>query len=477
MHQFITNNSFCTLMLRRAVINIGIIYIFLSLSACKKLIHVDEPVNTITSSEAFANAATAESAVIGIYNDLNPGNSNFNLCNMTTLYTGLSSDEFNYFLGSDATTMQFYTNSLNQMNSTIQSFWIPVYATIYRTNAVIEGVQASTTLPQATKDRLSGEAKFLRAFNYFYLTNLFGDVPLVTTTSWTETLALSRTSQVKVYGQIVADLQSAENLLPGDYSSSSGERIRANKWAAAALLARVYLYMGNWTGADSASSALITNTATYSLVSNLNNVFLKNSNEAILQLQTYNIAPFSVWEAFRLIPANHTSSPTWYLASQLLNSFETGDQRKVAWLDTTNYLGTRYYYPVKYKVRIGTAVTEYYMVLRLTEQYLIRAEARAQENSSLAAAISDLNTIRARAGLPLLSTNLSQSQILAAVAQERKIEMFAEIGSRWLDLKRTGTASAALTPLKPQWTENSKLYPIPYSEIQSDANLSQNPGY
>ena len=103
----------------------------------------------------------------------------------------------------------------------------------------------------------------------------------------------------------------------------------------------------------------------------------------------------------------------------LYNAFETGDQRKTAWIKTNVVASQNYNYPNKYKVRMNATVTEYYMMLRLAEQYLIRAEARARQNK-LPEAISDLNVIRARAGLGPLTAVLNQDQVLAAVAHEYK---------------------------------------------------------
>jgi hypothetical protein len=209
-------------------------------------------------------------------------------------------------------------------------------------------------------------------------------------------------------------------------------------------------------------------------------VFLANSTEAILQLQLANRPPYSTQEGQYFIPPDSVTSPYYALTSQLLGAFEPGDGRRTAWVDSTNLSGTSayLYYPFKYKVRKDTTgnITEYYMLLRLAEQYLIRAEARANQNK-LPDAISDLNVIRARAGLPNLSSALSQSQVLSAVARERRIELFAEWGHRWLDLKRTGQADAVLAPIKSQWQPTAKLYPIPQSELIADPNLRQNPGY
>ena len=120
------------------------------------------------------------------------------------------------------------------------------------------------------------------------------------------------------------------------------------------------------------------------------------------------------------------------------------------------------------------------MVFRLGEQYLIRAEARAQQNN-LAGAISDIDMIRSRAGLPLINDTepgINKDNLLLAIEHERQIELFSEWGHRWLDLKRTGRAGAVLGPIKADWSSDDELYPIPQSERDKNPFLGeQNPGY
>ncbi|MCK9305851.1 MAG: RagB/SusD family nutrient uptake outer membrane protein, partial [Bacteroidales bacterium] len=118
-------------------------------------------------------------------------------------------------------------------------------------------------------------------------------------------------------------------------------------------------------------------------------------------------------------------------------------------------------------------------VFRLAEQYLIRAEARAQQNK-LDLAIADVDAIRARAGLPLIeNTNpgIGKAALLDAIMQERRVELFTEWGHRWFDLKRTGKAVAVLSAIKTGFSANDLLYPIPASELNKDPFLEQNPGY
>ncbi|MDB5089686.1 MAG: RagB/SusD family nutrient uptake outer membrane protein [Mucilaginibacter sp.] len=453
-------------------------------SGCNKLVQVPEPVNTITTSETFSTPANATSALINVYSLLSYDQDFLTFSNgAVTLEAGLSADELNYFKTS-AEVLQFQNNALQSNNSYFYNrFWSLSYQEIYGANAVIEGIQSSKTLPTSVKNQLTGEAKFLRAFCYFYLSNLFGDVPLVTTTAYAKTVLLSRTATSLVYQQMISDLKDAQSLLPDDYKISNGERIRANKSAATALLARVYLYNKNYPNAASSASDLIANTGVYAL-SPLSQVFSANSSEAILQWQVSNtLYPYATVEGNSIIPSNNTNSPIYYCSTGLLNAFESGDQRKTTWISNTVYSGTTYYYPFKYTVRQGSsgdAIPQYYMVLRLAEQYLIRAEAEANGAAGGdEAAIADLNIIRNRANLPPLSVSLTHTQVIAAIAQERRVELFSEWGHRWLDLKRTGQALTVLSQLsyKTALNANQLLYPIPLHEIQDDPNLTQNPGY
>ena len=115
------------------------------------------------------------------------------------------------------------------------------------------------------------------------------------------------------------------------------------------------------------------------------------------------------------------------------------------------------------------------MVMRLAEQYLIRAEARAQQGN-ISGGLSDLNVIRNRANLIDIS-GVSQNELLKDIIQEKRIELFTEWGHRWLDLKRTNNTDAILSPIKPNWNSEDKLYPIPLRELDSNPNLNQNSGY
>lgn len=116
------------------------------------------------------------------------------------------------------------------------------------------------------------------------------------------------------------------------------------------------------------------------------------------------------------------------------------------------------------------------MVLRLAEQYLIRAEARVRQNN-ISGGQSDLNAIRNRSGLPNTTAN-DQGSLLLAIEQERRVELFTEWGHRWFDLKRTERAEAVLSPFAlKDWQSTDVLFPIPQTEREINSRLTQNEGY
>jgi hypothetical protein len=252
-----------------------------------------------------------------------------------------------------------------------------------------------------------------------------------------------------------------------DILTATTERIRPNKWAATALLARVYLFRGNWDAAVLAATTVIEHKELYDTVP-LNTVFLKHSREAIWQLQPVDRTFTADAELFAV------QRPV-LISDDLLQAFEPDDARKQLWLGDNEQ-----YYPYKYKVVTpGSPTTEYTMVLRLAEQYLIRAEAWARSGHPEEAR-ADLNVIRQRAGLRDMGVTTTEL-LLATILHERRIEFFSEWGHRWLDLKRTGKVNAVMSGVTPgkggSWQSYKQWYPIPRSELLLNHNLVQNTGY
>lgn len=443
--------------------------------SCNKYLDTPTPKTEVVDELVFNNDANATAAVSGLYISMN--SLNYLWANvMMNFLAGIHADEV-YYASAFEDYDVFRQNRLVPNSTYVERFWNAIYSYIYTTNACVEGLNASTTVTPALKEQLLGEAHFMRAYLYFYLVNMYGDVPLVLTTDYRVSQTLPREKSALVYNQVVSDLKAAKELLKDNYPN--GNRVRPNKTAASALLARVYLYRHEWALAEAEANSVITN-GNYELIKNLNSVFLANSREAIFQLQSVNVGGGrNTWEAQVAIPANATAGPLFRLDTiNLIRKFETGDARLANWTGTrTLASGATYFWPAKYKVRNATPVQENTMLLRVGEQFLIRAEARIRQNK-LTDGRSDLDSIRLRASLPVLSTALNQDQLLLAVEQERKFELFAEWGHRWFDLKRTHRSTAVLGPIKgANWQATDTLYPIPSYARSTNINLSQNEGY
>lgn len=440
----------------------------LSTSACEQYIDVAPSPTLVATDKVYSGDGAANSTLTAIYAQMNVSNAAFLGNGLVTMMAGMSADELLYF---QSTTLQpFMTNQLMSSTAQVSSLWSSGYQYLYYANAAIEGLTASTAVTASVKNQLLGEAKVVRAFNLFYLTNLYGDVPLVTSTNYQVNATLPRTPQATVYQSIIQDLTQAEAQLPATYATT-GEKTRPNKWTATALLARTYLYTQDWANAEAKATSLISNGG-YTLVSDPNNVFLKNSDEAIWQLAPV-VQNSNTFLGNVSIPSN---IPLYYFTDDVPSAFEASDKRLTAWVKSYAYQGKTYNYPFKYKVKSNTTVTEYLMMFRLAEQYLIRAEARAQQGN-IAGAVADLNVLRSRAGLAALPTTLDKAALLLAIEQERRVELIAEWGHRWFDLKRTNRADAVLGAKKSTWKSTAALYPIPQSEGFANPNLTQNPGY
>lgn len=454
-------------------------------TGCKKLVEIDDPVDTVTTDQIFSTNKEAEWAMSGLYSKLINGftRGNFSMLaeesfstGLVTILGGMSSDELLPPPG-DNTYQFLYTNTLNihQAGVTIP-LWNSAYRAIFDANAIIEGIAASSSsyLTDSTRKQLTGEALTIRAFAYFYLVNFFGDLPMVLTTDFNKTARLTRMPVDQVYQQINADLKKAIPMLQSDYTAGKQERVRINRWFAEALLARVSLFSGDYQQAITSAGNVIGNNQLFGLEEPAN-AFLNTSREVILQLKQSDMHGFGY-----ATPEGYNINNRFSLASGLVNSFEINDKRKLAWIRPHDDI----FFPDKYNLRADNSYdnsNENYVVMRLAELYLIRAEANMLRSSSnTTSAINDLNEIRQRSNATLLPPDLSSEEVTAAIAQERRLELFAEWGHRWLDLRRTGKASEVLSAIsyKQPWKGDYQLlYPIPQDELRDNNNLKQNPGY
>lgn len=440
--------------------------------ACDEYLETEDPIGQINADLVFEDEALATAAVTTLYAKLRDEvivTGDF--YGMGALM-GFYADELDFY-GFPGTPLEgFYSHQILAANTVVKSTWNGAYNLIYMSNTILEGLQASNALSEETIRQLSGEALFIRAMTHFYLANLFGDVPYIKTTDYLVNKDVSRDGTDIVYENILNDLELSKGLLPESYLT--GERTRANKLVVHAFRARVYLYMGDWQKAEEESSILINNPV-FLLEPDPSNEFLKESSSAILQLKPANAGD----NTHEGMVFNFNSGPPFTLAlsNSLVNSMEENDLRKEHWIAAINNGTDTWYASTKYKYRHNTGSSmEYSIVLRLAEQYLLRAEARINLGD-IQGAKDDINAIRSRAGLPHTSVS-SPEELMEMVMHERRIELFAEQGHRWFDLKRTELAGEILSPVKPAWNQTHILLPLPESELLINPNLNpQNPGY
>ncbi|MBF9238094.1 RagB/SusD family nutrient uptake outer membrane protein [Hymenobacter sp. BT683] len=433
----------------------------LSLSACSDLLE-PTPVQQLPDDQAITDAGSARAATIGVYDRVQA----YNQLNWPVL--GFLPGENVRFNGTLNQFLQIDQNQLSADNVLITEAWTQMYQAVNGANNLIAALPGinDPLLPAAEKNQLLGEAHFLRALVYFDLGRGWGGVPLVLTPTRSKEngLGVRRATLAATYDHALADLTQAETLLP-----EAATRNRAVKAAARALRARLHLYRQQWAEAETYATQVIGST-NYRLVTPYRAFstapFL--SQESVFELTFSNSDANSMWNNwfpsalggqfnFQPVPA----------AIALLNDPAVGGSRS-ALLASTVIAGAPVTYGNLYSRSAQRDDPSY--VLRLAEQYLIRAEARAQQGK-LPEAIADLDAVRARAGVAATSATTAD-ELLLAIENERRVE-FAFEAHRWFDLVRTGRADDVLGVTdQRRW-----LFPIPFNDLVADPDLEQNPGY
>lgn len=444
-----------------------------ALTGCSQRFLDVKPQSFLSGSGYFQGADHLTEAVNGVYAPLDG------------LYTGslwalaeMRSDNtsYQYNTGDRSGFAQEQLDEFREVddNSFVYSFFNASYNGIARANTLLDNLQGNTSVPDSLLGLIRGQSEFLRAFYYFNLVRLFGDIPLVehqvTSTSDAFSAAARKTPD-DVYPAIIADLQDAIKLLPVRYTQGT-DIGRATKGAAETILAKVYMAQKDFK--DAVPLLEDVTTLGYTLLPDYASVFdpkNKNNSESVFEVQykegtpgtpsnfIYTFAPYNSGATITGFAVNNGTASGWNIPTQdMVDAYEPGDKRKDASIDfsfTDPNTGKivpfiRKYDHPPYQQQYQTS--DDFMVTRYADVLLMLAEC-LNENGFQASgeAFERLNEVRHRAGLPDKSAAsidpalrvTTQDAFRQAVMQERRVELAFE-DHRWFDLVRSGTAEAVM---------------------------------
>ncbi len=445
-------------------------------SACNTVVLDPPPVDLLTDDIVFTRPSDLPSVRIGLYAAARSLGS-------PTVQAGDFTADHIIHLGTFTDYREFGTKQITPANGVVATMWGAVYRTVYMSNFILERIPQVSGIKEDDAKQLAAEAKFLRGYANFMGTYTFGGIPKVTTTNLATNRTVPRVSREEILTSVLADYQAALADLPdGDPQDRNIYAGYATKNAVRAALARFYLYQKNWAQAE-ANASLLISSANYSLVT-FNEVVTRDYNqESIFEFgYTLNDYPGDLNTYFvgrrEVVPSNQVVVA--------LVSRESGNRSQTIQFEFDKQKGNDNGWTLR---KYGTAdeSNRNFVIFRLGEMYLIRAEARAQQGriTGTTGAIADINALRTRAGTgladnlkPPLLTTASQAEMLNIIERERVYELAFE-GHRWYDLVRTGRAQAVMSAFSSNWNQKYELWPIPQSEIQRNTALvgQQNPGY
>ena len=346
-------------------------------------------------------------------------------------------------------------------------------------NAINQVNQLLSDVPNISDSQFSGNSKntkqaeglFLRALAYFGLARTYGGVQIVLepSTSGHSADGIRRSTYAETLAQVEADLDKAEQL----FDNSLPTRSRASVWAVYALKARLYLYQERWDKAEEYATKVISNSA-FTLTPEVSDWYeTALSSNAIFEL-VFNTAdrnPIYTYYLPAALGGRMDYAPNGELVQILLNEKVGGKRSQLIARQSAD---SEQYVIQQYNKTDGTSS---FPVLRLEEQLLIRAEARVHQNK-LAQAVEDINLIRSRAGIELLSVEGQSSQNLLLVLElERRLELAFD-GHRYNDIIRTGRAAEVFGSINEVYKDSRYwVFPLPWTAISADSDLEQNPGY
>ena len=434
--------------------------ISLSTVSCSDFLD-QKPDNYISDAAVIQTLSSAKAALNGAYHDLASSSyyggqyfdAGVNLAADNVTWTG----SLNYYY-------DFDTHQYSAENQLLSYAWYAIYATVNQTNQVIDKVTVLNDGSESERRRIIAEATVIRSLAFFDLARTWGNIPVVkqATSSPTQFDGVKQTKAKDVYRLVVDDVLAIYNDL-----SELSDRVHVTRSAADAFLARVYLYLEQWDKAEQYASKVIDN-GNYTLGTIQDLIDNKETAESIWEL-AYSSSFTNQQSTYWRSPdqgGRHEWGPSKELVLLLADPTVGGD-RKAFYQDFSSAQVPDYFVGTLYH---RSTLDDDVIIFRLAEQYLIRAEARANQQN-VSGALSDLNIIRRRANVSEIVDVASTQELLNLIADERRVELALE-PHRWFDLIRTGKAESVLG-IKTYQT----LFPIPYNDIQADKDLVQNDNY
>jgi starch-binding outer membrane protein, SusD/RagB family len=471
--QFVNKDLNNIYIMKKIKLYVLALFVGAAFTGCDGLLDL-EPQASISDDIALSTPGNVETALIGGYAALGGANAfGGHYIFLTEIFAAPTDQVF--FNGTFLQPREVNAKEILIDNSYMVGYWATSYNIINRANNVLAALDVITDASR--RARVEAEARFLRGTAYYYLALAYGKayndgnpssnpaVPLILTPTRAadESLQLPRATVAEIYAQVLADLNSAKDNLP----PTNG--FFANTFVASAMLSRVHLSMGNFAAAGAEANRVLTS-GRYGLFDDVRDNFVRtqNGSETIFAIQnTPTVFNHDMAVFYAPLPYGRADVQ---IRDAHLDTYEAGDIRRTMFINTTRGRMTSKYASDDPSVDPRrTNIT----VLRLAEMHLIRAEVSVRTGSNVGgvAPLTEVNALRARAGLPALT-----AVTLADVLRERRAELMFE-GVQLMDLKRLQSTTVDLSGTIIPWNANRLVFPIPERELNVNPNLVQNPGY
>ncbi|MGB3075771.1 MAG: RagB/SusD family nutrient uptake outer membrane protein [Chitinophagales bacterium] len=437
----------------------SMVAVILFFNSCKDTLDL-QPAQDLTNATSLSNDAGVKQVLVGAYDELSQDDLfGGNILRNSELYAG---EGELVFVGTFEAPREIFNRQILVANSDVEAFWSDAYNCINICNNVLS---ALSVVNEEDRAQVEGEAKCLRGWMYFELARYFGQqyevgqvnsqlaVPIVLapTIVIDETSTPSRNTVEECYAQAISDLVEAEGLLP------ESNNVYADKFVAAAVLARIYLQKGDYENARDAADRVISS-GKYSLIPAYKDVFnlSEDSKESVFSIQISEQDGNNSMNEF-FANATNGGRRDILIEDAHLALYPEGDDRKALF-----YTSSGDYLSGKWKNQYANIA-----VIRLAEMYLVRAECNQRLGTSTGGnPLDDYNRVHVRAALAAASTVALDDILL-----ERRLELAHE-GFKYHDVKRLHLVVGTMP-----YNDNKMVFPIPQRELDVNKNLVQNPGY